>query len=330
MKSRTALILPFLCSILIVDLGYSQQSGVEVKPSRRGDRVEITVNGKPFTTYMNSINTLDIGKPVFAPVYDSNGTIVTRGYPLVQGIEGENEDHPHHTGAFFTYGDISAGWVKSLDFWASRSKGERIRTTKIRDFQSGADFGSLTTVALWEAPQTGPILEQTQKATFRYDPNSRIIDYDITLEALDVPVTFEDTKEGGLGLRYHYGLTEKNGGSYLNAEGLETEKNVWGKRSKWIALSGKIEGEPVVIAMFYHPEAINSPPYWHARGYGLFTVNPFGGRRAFSGNKEEPSITRIEPGESIDIKYRLFIYSGELTQSQLEQKFDDYVRQYAD
>jgi len=315
---------------LIVDLSYSQQSGVVVEPSRRGERVEITVDGKPFTTYMHSINALDIGKPVFAPIHNSNGTIVTRGYPLVHGIEGENEDHPHHTGAFFTYGDITAGWVKSLDFWASRSRGERIRATKISNYQSGRDFGSLTTVALWEAPQTGPILEQTQSATFRYDAKSRIIDYDITLEALDVPVTFEDTKEGGLGLRYHYGLTEKNGGSYLNAEGLRTEKNVWGKRSKWIALSGKIEGEPVVIAILYHPEAINSPPYWHARGYGLFTVNPFGGRQAFSGKEEEPSFTRIEPGGSINIKYRLIIYAGELTQSQVEQKFNDYVRQYAD
>ena len=182
---------------------------------------------------------------------------------------------------------------------------------------------------------------------FRYDQNSRIIDFDITLKALKIPVTFEDTKEGSIGLRVHHNMTEGikrkgyvdaevkkaesktlGNGEYVNAEGFKREANIWGKRSKWVALSGKIKGEPVVIAILYHPEALNSPPYWHARGYGLFTVNPFGGRKIFSGNKEEPSFTIIEPGGSINIKYRLLIYSGELTQSQVEQKFNDYVRQY--
>ena len=173
MKDRIAFVIILLFSLCFIGTSYAQQRGIEVKPSRRGDTAEITVNGKPFTTYMDKINCLEIGKPVFFPIYNSNGTIVTRGFPLIQGIEGENEDHPHHTGAFFTYGDITAGWVKQLNFWACRSKGERIRTVKIRDYKSGEDCGSLTTVALWEAPQTGPILEQTQKATFRYDSKSK-------------------------------------------------------------------------------------------------------------------------------------------------------------
>ena len=37
-----------------------------------------------------------------------------------------------------------------------------------------------------------------------------------------------------------------------------------------------VDGKPVAILIFDHPSSYNHPPRWHARGYGLFAVNPFG------------------------------------------------------
>lgn len=330
MRKGMNIIALFLFFSFFVGLCHSQQKGVEVKLPRFGMSADVTINGEPFTSYMSKIRSLDIGKPIFCPIYSARGTVVTRGWPLVTDISGEQEDHPHHTGAFFTYGEISAGEVKGLNFWGGRAKGERIRLLKIADYKSDKDYGLLESVALWETPETGPILEQTQKTVFRYDNNSRIIDYDITLKGLKVPVVFEDTKEGGLGLRVHHELTEKVGsGSYINAEGLEIEKNVWGKRSKWVALHGKIKDEPIVIGIFFNPESHNYPPYWHARGYGLFVANPFGGRNMFTNKEQPPLSTTINPGDSIKLKYRLLVYSGELTKEQLEQQFNLYLKQSA-
>jgi len=350
MKKKTNIIALFLFFLFLASFSYSQQKGVEVKPSRSGPSgdVVITVDGKPFTSFISKIRVLDIGKPIFWPIYSAKGTIVNRGWPLVTDILNEQNDHPHHTGLFFTYGVVTAGDIKNLNFWAGRDRGERIRPIEIKDYKSGKEYGLLETVSLWESPETGPILEQTQKNIFRYDQNSRIIDFDIILKTLKIPVIFEDTKEGSIGLRVHHNLTEGikrkgyidaevkkaeskilGNGEYVNAEGLRREANVWGKRSKWVALSGKIGDEPIVIAIMFKPDSHNFPPFWHARGYGLFTANPFGGRAMYSEGKEPPLTTTMNPGDSIEVKYRFLVYSGELTKEQIEMQYNKYLQQSA-
>jgi hypothetical protein len=41
-----------------------------------------------------------------------SGTHLTRQVPLVKGVEGESDDHPHHIGFWFTHGDVNG-----KDFW---------------------------------------------------------------------------------------------------------------------------------------------------------------------------------------------------------------------
>ncbi len=346
---KTKVILLTLTFLIFAGLSYSQQKRIEVKTSRRagpaGD-VVITVDGKPFTSFISKIRSLDIGKPIFWPIYSAKGTKVNRGWALVTDIPNEQNDHPHHTGLFMTHGVVTAGDVKELNFWAGRSRGERIRPIEIKNFQSGDDYGILETVSLWESPETGPILEQTQKNIFRADANSRSIDFDVKLKALKLPVVFEDTKEGAIGFRIHRDLTEgvtrvryvdaevkkaeseKLGtGEYINAEGLKTEANVWGKASKWVALRGKVGNEPVVLVFMFRPDSHNSPPHWHARGYGCFAVNPFSGRGMYSNGKLPPQITSMQPGDTINLKYRFLVYSGELTQEELEHQYNLYLKQ---
>ena len=206
---KTVILVLFL--IIFSSLCYSQEKGVVVKPSKRGPLgdVVIEIDGKHFTSLINKVRVLDIGKPAFWPIYSSKGTMVTRAWPMVTGVSDEHEDHPHHTGLYMTHGVITAGDVKDLNFWAGRYGGERIRPIEVRKIQSGRDYGLLETVSLWESPETGPILEQIQKNIFRYGKNSRIIDFDVTLKALNKKVTFEDTKEGAIGIRVPREMTEK-------------------------------------------------------------------------------------------------------------------------
>ncbi len=347
MREKIVIITVLLFFVIFTNLSHSQQSGVEVKPTSKeatGDIV-ITVNGKPFTSFISEIRTLSIGKPIFWPIYSAKGTIVTRGYPLVTHIPNEQDDHPHHTGLFFTYGVMTAGGLL-MDTWGGGARGDRIRPIEIKEYKSGKEYGLLETVSLWESAELGPVLEQTQKNIFRYDENSRIIDFDITLKAIKVPVIFEDTKEGSIGIRVHHDITEGvtrktfvdaevkkaeskllGSGEYINAEGLKTESNVWGKRSKWMALRGKIGDEPIVIAIMFKPDSHNSPPFWHARGYGLFCANPLGGRAEYSNGKEPPLITSMKPGDSIKLNYRVLIYSGELTKEDLDNQYNLYLKQ---
>ena len=66
-------------------------------------------------------------------------------------------------------------------------------------------------------------------------------------------------------------------GIYQNKEG-DTGDDVWGKRSAWVVLNGKIKDEKISIALIDHPENPNYPGWSHARGYGLFAINNLGGQ----------------------------------------------------
>ena len=150
------------------------------------------------------------------------------------------------------------------------------------------------------------------------------MDHDITLTAPNVEVKMGDTKEGAFAIRLNDTLKEAGGsGRYINAEGLETAANVWGKTSPWVAIRGVVKeaaGEKdVTVAIYAHPSGLNSPPYWHARDYGLFSANPFG-RKGYDPKAPE-RITTLAKGESLRLRFRMAVYSAKVEKARLDQDF---------
>ena len=88
--------------------GKTKMEPVKLVHDEQKQRVDITIGGKPFTSY---IYPATIKKPVLYPVLTSGGTAITRGFPL-EPRAGERIDHPHHVGLWFNYGDVNG-----LDFW---------------------------------------------------------------------------------------------------------------------------------------------------------------------------------------------------------------------
>src|SRR4051812_30415616 len=82
--------------------------GVAVTPNESAKRVDIAIDGKPFTSYIWPEH---VKKPVLDPIRSAGGTIVTRGWPLAPRA-GERVDHPHHVGLWFNYESVNG-----LDFW---------------------------------------------------------------------------------------------------------------------------------------------------------------------------------------------------------------------
>src|SRR5665648_464620 len=60
--------------------------------SEKDKKVDVMIDGKLFTSYIWPDNVM---KPVLYPVMTSEGTEITRGYPL-KPRAGERVDHPHH------------------------------------------------------------------------------------------------------------------------------------------------------------------------------------------------------------------------------------------
>jgi hypothetical protein len=272
----------------------------------------VTVGGKPFTIYCYGEEFPD--KPVFYPIVSPNGTRVNREYPMVEKVAGESADHPHHQSLFFTYDEVNG-----TNFWNPERTGRRIEHRQAR-----VDGNTLIAVLDWKDKDGKPVLEETKRVGFGGGADVFWLDHHSTLKAVSVPVAMGDTKEGAFGLRLNDTLKELGGsGRYINAEGLETAANVWGKTSPWVAIRGAVKGTDVTVAIFAHPSGLNFPPYWHARDYGLFAVNPFG-RKGYDPAAPE-RITRLAVGSSLDVRFRLAVYSGKIEKARLDQDFASFA-----
>jgi hypothetical protein len=320
----------------------TQAQSVKLAENKEKKQVDVTVDGRPFTSYVYWDNQK---KPILYPLRTAKGTTVTRGYPL-EKVAGERTDHPHHISSWFNYGNING-----VDFWNTPPEGVKrdagviekfgtIKHTAMKNLKGGKGQASLEVSMDWIMPDGSKIMQQDETLVFRAGQNIRTIDRIITLTAQKDKVVFNDSKEGAIAIRVTRTLeepsnrpeifTDANGvptkvpvmdntgvaGVYLSSEGKVGEKEGWGTRAKWMTLSGTAKGEEVVLAIFDHPKNPTYPTYWHARGYGLFAANPFGAKE-FTKGATTLNYT-LQPGQAATFRFRIVVYSGKLTKEQTE------------
>jgi methane monooxygenase PmoA-like len=325
----------------------AQNRGVRVIKNEAARRVDIFVDGQPFTSYVWPEK---LKVPVLYPLRTAQGTIVTRGFPL-EPRAGERVDHPHHAGTWLNYGNVNG-----VDFWNNstalpaeqQSKMGTVLHRRITRASGGKERGRLEVEMEWVMPDGQPILRESTTFVFHGGPNLRGVDRITTLTALDKRVQFKDDKEGMLGLRVRRELeqpsneplvfTDAGGrpttvkvldntgvtGLYRSSEG-KTGDAVWGTRAHWTMLSGKVDQELIGIVIFDHPKNTGFPTYWHARGYGLFAANPLG-QAIFSNGKESLNFS-LEPKQSATFRYRMLILSGPTTPEQAEAQYQRFVNE---
>ncbi len=320
---------------------------VEVAADPAAQRVDVRADGELFTSYVYSDTLTVLKKPVLFPIRTAEGVDVSRGYPI-DPKPGERVDHPHHIGLWLNYGDVNG-----LDFWNNsdavsaerRDEMGTIRHADVESTESGAGAGELVVSAQWLAPNGEALLDERTRFVFRAGPDVRIIDRITRLTAGDRPVSFEDNKEGMLGLRVTRALEMPAGGPvdvvgpdgevvettsnegvtgrYRNSEGVSGYPDVWGKRARWMTLTGVVEGDSVAVAILDHPSNVGHPTYWHARDYGLFAANPLG-QSEFSEGAEHLGFA-LDAGESTTFRFRVVVYSGEASTTDVEAWYEEFT-----
>src|ERR1700733_908170 len=183
----------FGCLLAVCTLQAVAEKSVQVVPDEAHQRVDITIDGKPFTSYVWPSS---LKKPVLFPLITSEGIDVVRGFPLAPR-RGERVDHPHHAGIWFNYGNVN-----NFDFWnnsdaikpADREKMGTIHQQKILSTKSG-DRGELFVESVWTAGNAQDLLEQKTRYIFSQHNDERTIDLIVPLHDLD-RVVFNDDKEG--------------------------------------------------------------------------------------------------------------------------------------
>jgi len=318
---------------------------VELQVKEQEKKVDVLVDGQLFTSY---IYPETIKKPVLWPVISSGGNAVTRSFPLGKKA-GERTDHPHHVGVWLNYGDVNG-----LDFWNNseaippekRDGYGTIYHRSVEKAEGGKGKATLSTVSEWVSPSNEVLLTDNTTFNFLVSGSSRIIDRETRLTAMADTVLFKDNKEGVFAIRVTrelelpsdqpVTLTDAHGvettvkemdntnvtGNYHSSEGIEGE-DVWGTRGRWMKLSGTVSNEQVSLVIIDHPDNAGYPTYWHARGYGLFAANTLG-QSIFSNGKELNY--RLTRGETLTLKYRLVVASGNLTDEEINRLADEYAK----
>jgi hypothetical protein len=77
----------------------------------------------------------------------------------------------------------------------------------------------------------------------------------------------------------------------------------------------------ITVVIFDHPENPNYPAWSHARGYGLFASNNFGGRAV--DKNSSPVKLELKPGEKVVFKHKVVV-GGDLTNKQIAELAENF------
>lgn len=308
------------CGLLLLGTACSTPKSLAVEMGKTS--LVVSSDGEPFATYCYG----ELPRPFIWPLFAPGGIAVTRDYPMVSASgsrTGESSDHPHHQSLWFAHGDVDG-----FDFWHGKKNNERIEF----------EFGSVQWVATgnrvevtsrgeWMVGEGQVIARERRLVTFAEHGDHRTIDVTVFLRPAKQQMTIGDTKEGTFAMRVHPALRvdgEVATGVLRNSEG-QLGKAVWGKRARWIDDSGMVDGKPVGVAMFDHPDNPRHPTWWHARNYGLLAANPFG-VHDFEKKPKGAGDYVVKRGEVLALQYRVLLHGAGWDNARVEAAYQRWVR----
>ena len=276
------------------------------------------------------------------PLHGLRGEILTDNAPA---------DHYHHHGVFWTWPHVAVhesggheldGKVTEYNLWESNSalKQHFVRwidktiseQTATFEVENGWFIGN---------PQDGKkvMIERVKVIVHRvHEANgvkSRAIDFEFLWQPTDKPITLrgaEDKSYGGFTMRFkpfviprldgRNTLGERNGANRITvpsgvAEGDLTETPLpWADYTSFFPVNTPFNTtslQPSGAAIFVPKTHPDFPPTWLTRYYGPLCVG-------WPGVKGRT----FQPGEEINLRYRIWIHAGAVTVPQIEKAYEEY------
>ncbi|OFX36765.1 MAG: hypothetical protein A2X03_04010 [Bacteroidetes bacterium GWA2_40_15] len=291
----------YLALFLLILPAYSDAAGIEAV--KTGSRIDITVNNKFFTSYIFSE---DEKYPFFYPV---NGPLTGSSVTSMR-----NGEYPHHSSLFFGCDLVNGG-----NWWQEGLERGRIISVNARIIKQGGDTVIITDECIWSRPGAISPVKDTRRITITSPSAAMIqIDFDIVMEML-TDVTILKTNHSLFSARMSADLSVKQGGTMINAEGLRSEKDTFGKQSPWIDYYGKrgsgIEG----LAIMQHPSNRWYPAPWFTRDYGFISPTPM----YWPENGKDISMKK---GTVLNLRYRVLVHSGDHKEAKIAEEFERYKK----
>lgn len=237
-----------------------------------------------------------VPRPYLVNIKTLDGIQVTRNHPAQPG---DDQDHPHHTGIFFTFGDLNG-----IDFWHLKG---RVVHERFTHGPTVADGGVLIASSTRYETLDGSKVFATESTTLVAHRTASGILYRFhhELTPKGEPLRIGSKEEGGLAVRVAtpIAITSNAGGRMIDADGRSGGKAIWGQQTGWVDYSGTIRGRHVGVLVVPHVRNF-ARCWWHARDYGLLAGNPFGPLN------EKGRAKVIKPGETLTLKYDVLIHSS--------------------
>ena len=276
----------------------------QVKIDVQDNQIAVNINGKPFTALQKG---KDANKPYLYPLFTASGKRVTRGFPM-ETIAGEATDHPHQRGIWIGFEHVSGMNLWEIDPADTHPHMGTIQFQNVVETHDGEKSGGFTVAAQWINQDGKPIIDETLTLTFYAQPaDRRTFDIDLRLKAIKT-TTFEDSRDGLIGIRFATPFDESQGGKVVNAEGLRGAKQIEGSRSPWVDWQADLDGEEVGVTMMNHPNNRRAPTSWRCMPFGLLFANPFA-QRFYDKSREDGSMS-LQPGDELRLRYRFLIHSS--------------------
>jgi len=284
------------CMMIVIPL-----SAAKITAVKAGSKINVTIDNKYFTSYIFSD---DEKYPFFYPV---NGPVSGGSVTSMR-----NAEYPHHSSLFFGCDLVNGG-----NYWQEGLERGRIISVNAEITKQGGDTVIITDECIWSRPGAISPVKDTRTITITA-PSANInqIDVEITMEML-IDVTIKKTNHSLFSVRMAADLSVKNGGTMINAEGIKSEKDTFGKNSPWMDFYGKRGDATEGLAIFQHPSNPWYPSPWFTRDYGFMSPTPMYW-------PENGTETILKKGTVLNLRYRVLVHSGDHNQAKIAAAFEKY------
>jgi hypothetical protein len=274
----------------------------------KGKHLDILHKGKPLVRYMYAYDqsTKEAAHEtykVYHHVMDEEGKDT-----LTKGAGGK---FTHHRGLVVGWAKLKVG-DKGYDTW--HMKNCTIKHIKIVKQEATKEASTLTTEIHWLANDGSKILEETRtvKVYHNDDAAHALIDWSTTLKASDGDLQLKgDPEHAGFQYRPHNDVAGNKSAKYtFHKDGLNLKKDY---DLPWVGETYELRGKKYTVQHMNHPDNPKKTVYSAYRDYGRFG--------AFFQ-------TDIKNGESLTIKYRIRVISGDkIDRSGFDEQYSAYLKQ---
>lgn len=282
---------------------FSSASAVKITAEKIGSKINVTIDNKFFTSYIFSENEK---YPFFFPV---NGPLTGSSVTSMR-----NGEYPHHSSLFFGCDLVNGG-----NWWQEGLERGRIISVNAQVLKEGGDTVIITDECIWSRPGAVSPIKDIRRITITSPSAGKILlDFDITLQMLE-DVTILQTNHSLFSARTAADISVKFGGTMINAEGLKSEKDTFGKKSPWIDYYGR-RGEAFEgIAIIQHPSNPWYPAPWFTRDYGFISPTPMYW-------PENGKDIALKKDTSLRLRYRVVVHSGDHKEAKIAEEFERFKK----